>query len=122
MITGAQNQSMKIHVHDERGNKLFDLDDDTRQLGSYKVQSKMILQVEETNLKQANMFEDTGDVPKYELTNEEYQSRKNTARQFLQQNKIGKYNPTAQEEHARKEKEKEDQEQEAAKKINVNDR
>ncbi len=122
LITGAQSQSMKIHVHDERGTKLFDLDDDMRALGSYNVQSNMILQVEETNLKRAHMFDDTGDVPKYEITNEEYQSRKDTARHFLQQNKIGKYNPTAQEEHARKEKEKEEQEQEAAKKINVNDR
>ena len=113
---------MKIHVHDERGTKLFDLEDDNRQLGSYDVQSKMILQVEETNLKRTHMFDDTGDVPKYELTSEEYQSRKNTARQFLQENKIGKYNPTAQEEHARKEKEKEDKEQELAKKMNVNDR
>ena len=50
LITGAQSQSMKIHVHDERGTKLFDLDDDSRTLGSYNVQSKMILQVEETNL------------------------------------------------------------------------
>ena len=113
---------MKVHVHDERGTKLFDLDDDSRILGSYNVQSKMILQVEETNLKRVHMFDDTGDVPKYELTNEEYASRKNTARQFMQDHKIGKYNPTAQEEHARKEKEKEEHEDEAAKKINVNDR
>lgn len=122
LITGAQSQSMKIHVHDERGTKLFDLDDDNRALGSYNLQSKMILQVEETNAKQAHMFDDTGDVPKYELTNEEYNSRKNTAKQFMLDNKIGKYNPTAQEEHARKEKEKEEQEQAAAKKININDR
>ena len=40
----------------------------------------------------------------------------------MQENKIGKYNPAAQEEHAKKEKEKEEHEQEAAKKINVNDR
>jgi hypothetical protein len=122
LITGAQSQSMKIHVHDERGAKLFDLDDNTRTLGSYNVQSKMILQVEETNLKRAHMFDDTGDVPKYELTSEEYESRKNTARQFMLDHKIGKYNPTAQEEHARKEKEKEENEQKAADKINVNDR
>ena len=122
LITGAQGQSMKVHVHDERGTKLFDLDDDKRTLGSYNVQSKMILQVEETNLKRVHMFDDTGDVPKYELTNEEYDSRKNTARNFLQQNKIGKYNPAAQEEHAKKEKEKEENEEAAAKKINVNDR
>ncbi len=122
LITGAQSQSMKVHVHDERGTKLFDLDDNTRVLGSYNVQSNMILQVEETNLKQAHMFDDTGDVPKYELSSEEYESRKNTARQFMQEHKIGKYNPTAQEEYARKEKEKEEHEQEAAKKINVNDR
>jgi len=122
LITGAQSQSMKIHVHDERGTKLFDLDNDTRTLGSYNVQSKMILQVEETNLKVAHMFDDTGDVPKYELTNEEYESRKNTAKQFLQDHKMGKYNPAAQEEHARKEKEKEENEQKAADKINVNDR
>ncbi len=122
LITGAQSQSMKIHVHDERGTKLFDLDDDTRTLGSYNVQSKMVLQVEETNLKQTHMFDDTGDVPKYELTAEEYESRKNTAKQFMQEHKIGKYNPTAQEEHARKEKEKEEHEKQAAKKININDR
>ena len=113
---------MKIHVHDERGTKLFDLDDDSRALGSYNIHSKMVLQVEETNAKQTQMFEDTGDVPKYELTSEEYNSRKNTAKQFMLDNKIGKYNPAAQEEHARKEKEKEEQEQAAAKKINVNDR
>lgn len=122
LITGAQNQTMRIHVHDERGAKLFELDDDNRTLGSYEIHSKMILQVEETNLKRAHMFDDTGDVPKYELTDEEYQTRKNTARHFLQQNKMGKYNPAAQEEHARKEKEKEQQEQLAASKINVNDR
>ncbi|CAF0914964.1 unnamed protein product [Rotaria sp. Silwood1] len=122
LITGAQSQSMKIHVHDERGTKLFDLDDDTRTLGSYNVESKMVLQVEETNLKQTHMFDDTGDVPKYELTSEEYASRKNTAKQFLQEHKIGKYNPTAQEEHAKKEQEKEKHEQELANKINVNDR
>lgn len=113
---------MKIHVHDERGTKLFELDDDSRVLGSYNVHSKMILQVEETNLKRAHMFDDTGDVPKYEITDEEYQSRKNTARQFLMNNKIGKYNPTAQDEYTRKEIEKEQKEQEAANKINVNDR
>jgi tubulin-folding cofactor B len=122
LITGAQSQSMKVSVHDERGTKLFDLDDDKRALGSYHVHSKMILQVEETNLKQAHMFDDTGDVPKYELTKEEYESRKNTAKQFLQQNKMGKYNPALQEEQAKKEKEKEEHEQESAKKINVNDR
>jgi tubulin-folding cofactor B len=122
LITGAQSQSMKLHIHDERGTKLFDLDDDTSTLGSYNIHSKMILQVEETNLKQAHMFDDTADVPKYELTKEEYESRKNTAKQFMKEHKIGKYNPTAQEEYARKEKEKEEQEQEAANKINVNDR
>ncbi|CAF1212076.1 unnamed protein product [Adineta steineri] len=122
LITGAQSQSMKIHVHDERGTKLFDLDDDSRTLGSYNVQSKMILQIEETNLKRAHMFDDTGDVPKYELTAEEYESRKNTARQFMVDHKIGKYNPAAQEERERKEKEKEEHEQQAASKINVNDR
>ncbi|UJR30557.1 hypothetical protein I4U23_018086 [Adineta vaga] len=122
LITGAQSQSMKIHVHDERGTKLFDIDDDSRTLGSFNIQSNMILQVEETNAKRAHLFDDTGDVPKYELTKEEYESRKNTARQFMQDHKIGKYNPTAQEEYARKEKEKEALEQEAASKINVNDR
>lgn len=122
MITGAQSQSMKVHVHDERGTKLFDLDDDSRTLGSYNVQPKMILQVEETNLKRTHMFDDTADVPKYEITDEEYASKKNTARHFLQEHKIGKYNPAAQEELARKEKEKEQQEQEMAQKINVNDR
>ncbi len=122
LITGAQSQSMKVHVHDERGTKLFDLDDDSRTLGSYNIQSKMVLQVEETNLKQAHMFDDTEEVPKYELTSEEYESRKNTARQFMQEHKIGKYNPTAQEEYARKEKEKEEHEDKCANKINVNDR
>src|SRR5207237_2975589 len=95
LITGAQSQTMKIHVHDERGTKLFDLDDDSRTLGSYNIHSKMILQVEETNLKRTNMFDDTNDVPKYEITSEEYETRKNTARQFMQEHKIGKYNPTA---------------------------
>ena len=122
MITGAQNQTMKIHVHDERGKQLFDLDDDTRNLGSYRIHSNMILQVEETNLTRTQMFDDTGDVPKYEITDEEYQTRKNTARHFLQEHKIGKYNPTAQEEQAKKAKETEDREQELAKKININDR
>ena len=113
---------MKIHVHDERGTKLFDLDDDARTLGSYNVQSKMILQVEETNSKRTHMFDETADVPKYEITDEEYQSRQNTARHFMQQHKIGKYNPGAQEEQEKKEKEKEAKEDQCAKKINVNDR
>jgi tubulin-specific chaperone B len=122
LITGAQNQSMKIHVHDERGKKLFELDDNQRTLGSYDVQSKMILHVEETNLKRAHMFDDTGDVPKYELTDDEYRSRKNTTRQFLQENRIGKYNPTVQEEYIRKEREKEELEQQLACQMHVNDR
>ena len=113
---------MIVHVHDERGARLFDLENDTRRLGSYNIKSKMTLQIEETNLKQARMFSDTEDVPKYELTDEEYAARKNTARQFMQEHKIGKYNPAAQEDRAKKEKDKEELEQELATKINVNDR
>jgi len=122
LITGANAQTMKIHVKDERGTDLFDLTDNSRTLGSYDLQSKMILQIEETNENRTHLFDDAASVPKYELTQEEYASRRGTARQFLQENKIGKYNPEAEHEREQKEKQKEENEKQLSEKMKINDR
>ncbi|CAF0795405.1 unnamed protein product [Didymodactylos carnosus] len=122
LITGAQASTMKIHVKDERGTELFDLNDDSRTLGSYDVHPKMVLSVEDTNDNSSHLFDDTSSVPKYELSQEEYASRQGTARQFLQENKIGRFNPEAERQKEEKEKQKEENEKRLATKIKISDR
>lgn len=106
---------MKLQLFN--GEKLVALlDNDDAMLGAYPVQKDMRIHVIDNIL----IFNEQ--VEKFELTEKQYEEKRNTVRGFLKANKLGKYN--AEEMQAIKEKqEKEQQElEEKAATINIGDR
>ena len=121
LVTGASSLSMKISALDKNGRLVCNLDKDDAILGSYPVDSGMTLHVEDTN-KHRDEFENTENVKKYEMTEEEYSKRTNTVQSFLRRNKLGKYNEEEVKKTEAKKQQAEAEDEEAAAKISVGDR
>ncbi|KAB7504958.1 Tubulin-folding cofactor B, partial [Armadillidium nasatum] len=121
LITGASSGSMILSVYDEKDNEICALNNDSALLGSFPVEENYRIHVVD-NSKRVGEFEDLSKVQKFELSEDEYEKKSDTVRNFLLKNKLGKFN---EEEQARLQKEKEEaerKEEEKAKTITVGDR
>lgn len=94
------------------GDKLIaHLNDDENELGSYPIENNMRLHVVDNF--QSLIGE--GNVEKFDLTDKQYDQRRNTVRDYLKQNRLGKYNEEEMEAiEQRKKQEQLEQEKKAA--------
>lgn len=120
LITGALKSTMKIKlfINEE---PICDLNQDDKLLdGFVSSQDRDVrLHVIDDNLKA--QFDDVSNVPKFELTDEEYEKKSESLRAFKMQNKLGRFS----QEHSIKERDlidKEKMESEKAKSIKIGDR
>ncbi|KAJ1306633.1 hypothetical protein OPQ81_007629 [Rhizoctonia solani] len=100
-VTGIAPESQRLTIHrsfDEKDSTpLYVLDDDSRPLGFYGLSDMMLLNVADTNTNSlTGQFTDVSNVEKFELTDEEYQKRKDTVLAYKQANKIGRFADSAQ--------------------------
>ncbi|CAE7074893.1 unnamed protein product [Rhizoctonia solani] len=100
-VTGIAPESQQLTIHrsvDEQNlAPLHVLDDDSRPLGFYSLSDLMLLKVKDTNPNSlTGQFTDVSNVERFELTDEEYQKRKDTVLAYKQANKIGRFAESAQ--------------------------
>lgn len=106
-ITGGSAATMKLELYS--GDRLVSrLDDDDKMLGFYSIEDGMRVHVID------NFAFVQENVQKFELSQDEYDKKQDSLRNFLRQNKLGKYN---EEEMAKLEAERKKQEEEDAKKL-----
>ncbi|XP_058444824.1 tubulin-folding cofactor B [Malaya genurostris] len=106
-ITGGSAATMKLELY--RGDRLVNrMDDDNQMLGFYSIEDGMRVHViDNFTFVQEN-------VAKFELSQEEYDKRQTSVRNYLRQNKLGKYN---EEEMRKLEEDRKKQEEEDTKKL-----
>jgi len=121
LITGANAKSMQIDVFSLEDKKLFTLSNDNARLGEYAIEDGMRLHVTDKSSAGIN-FDDTSKVEKFEITETEYDSKRDTVRSFLKRNKMGKYNPETIAEMERVKQETALEEEKARERIKVGDR
>jgi tubulin-specific chaperone B len=106
---------MKLELYS--GSKMIcRLDNDNSLLGSYPIEDGMRLHVID------NVLLMEGNVEKFELTTQQYESRQDSVRSFLKNNKLGKYNEEEMKELEKKKEEAAKRELERAQKITVGSR
>lgn len=117
IITGCSANTMILELYS--GDRLINkLGDDNAFLGFYSPQDGMRIHVND----KSSSYNLEENVQKFELSDEQYEGRKESLRHFLKQNKMGKYN----EEETRKMQEqaelREKKEAEMLAKINIGNR
>jgi tubulin-folding cofactor B len=89
IITGYLASDIKLRVLNKEKKLVCDLDDDEKMIGFYPIEDGFYLEVLGSR-PIAGVAEDPT-VQKYELTAEEYASRKNTVREFKKNMKLGQF-------------------------------
>lgn len=82
---------MKIELYTKDNKHVGTLDNNEAMLGSYPVDDGMRLHIVDKFLLR-NELENFDNVPKYELSLDEYSKKTDTVRQFMIKNKMGQYN------------------------------
>jgi len=90
LITGGSASTMRLSLYDKQDQFVTALDSETALLGSFPIDDDMRLHVEDKSCKKGE-FEDTSNVQKYELTEEQYGARQDTLKAYLERTKQGKY-------------------------------
>lgn len=87
-MTGGNCHTMQIESYTKDNKFVCKLDDDNALLGSFPLEDGMRLHVvDQFQIRNELEF---ADVPKYELSQEEYERKSDSVRAFLQRNKLGK--------------------------------
>jgi tubulin-folding cofactor B len=89
IITGYQASDIKLRVLNKEKKFVCDLDDGEKMIGFYPIEDGYHLEV--LGSKPIAGVVDDPTVQKYELTAEEYATRKNTVREFKKNMKLGQY-------------------------------
>lgn len=117
IITGASAGTMQLQLFN--GDKLItQLNDDEKELGSYAIENGMRLHVVD------NFQNFIGDekVEKFDLTDKQYEQRRNTVRDYLKSNRLGKYNEEEMKAIEERKKEEQLEQEKKAAGINIGDR
>lgn len=118
MITGGCASTMQLQLLN--GDKLIaHLNDDNAELSSYPIKDDMRIHVVDSF--QNFLFGDTN-VEKFDLTEKQYDQKRNTVRDYLKKNKLGKYNEAEMKELEEKKKQEEAEQIKKASTINIGDR
>lgn len=106
-ITGGSAATMKLELYS--GDRLVSrLDEDEQMLGFYSIEDGMRVHVVD------NFAFVQENVAKFELSQDEYDKKQDSVRNYLRRNRLGKYN---EEEMAKIEEDRKKQEEEDAKKL-----
>lgn len=101
------------------GDKLIThMNNDDAELGSYPIQNNMRIHVIDNF---QNFFGD-GDVEKFDLSDKQYDQRRNTVRDYLKSNQLGKYNEADLKALEERKKQEELEMERKADAINIGDR
>jgi len=98
-ITGisASSQRVTVAASEEDRKPLAVLDDDSRPLGYYSVQDRQTLIIEDTDpASKAGQYTDISQVDKWDMSTEEYESRRDTVLTYKKQHKMGRFAPTSE--------------------------
>ncbi|XP_033487893.1 tubulin-folding cofactor B [Epinephelus fuscoguttatus] len=121
MVVGASSSSMDLELFSVSDKFLQKMDDNDALLGSYPVDDNCRIHVTDTS-GQMNEFTDVSKVEKYELPDDVYEKRTDSARSFMKKHRVGHFN---EEEMAKKKAElaaREEEQKAAADAISVGSR
>lgn len=122
MVVGAQSAFMELELYDVTDKFLLKMEDDEALLGSYPVDNDCRIHVIDRGGQQMGEFSDLSKVEKFEITDEKYDKRSESARSFLKKKRVGRFN---EEEVAKKKEEtaaREDEQKAAADAMSVGSR
>lgn len=115
IITGGSAGTMQVQLFN--GDTLVtQLDDDDATLGSYPIENGMRLHVVDSFI---NLV---GHVEKFKLTDQQYDERQNTVRDYLKTHHLGKYNEEEMKALEERKKQESCEQEEKAASINIGDR
>lgn len=120
IITGGCADTMQLQLF--MGEKLvthMNYGDDAI-LEAYQIQDNMRIHVVDSF--QNLLLSENTNVEKFELTEKQYDQKRNTVRDYLKQNKLGKFNAEEMKELEERKKQEELEQTEKAKLINIGDR
>ncbi|XP_031626374.1 tubulin-folding cofactor B [Contarinia nasturtii] len=117
VITGASAGTMQLLLFS--GDKLIaQLNDDEAELGSFAIENDMRLHVVDN----VQSFIDDGNVEKFDLTDKQYDERRNTVRDYLKTRRLGKYNDDEMKAIEERKKQEQLEQEQKAESINIGDR
>lgn len=122
MVVGASPSSMDLELFSVSDKFMQKLDDNEALLGSYPVDDECRIHVTDRSGGQMDTFTDVSKVEKFELSDDAYSKRTDSARSFMKNLRVGQYN---EEEMARKKAEaaaRKEEEKAAADAISVGNR
>lgn len=122
MIVGASASSMELELFSVTDQFLQKLDDNEGLLGSFPVDDDCRIHVIDRSGGQLGEFTDVSKVEKFNLSDDAYEKRSDSARSFMKKHRVGRFN---EEEMAKKKAEVEAREEEqnaAAEAISVGSR
>ncbi|KAI9205921.1 CAP Gly-rich domain-containing protein [Polychytrium aggregatum] len=95
-ITGVPASTMKVSLYSKSDEFMGVLDDDSKMLGFFPVVDYARLQITDLNPHRVRgEYTDLSAVKKFELTEDEYNKRSDTLRDYLKRNKLRQYAETA---------------------------
>nr|XP_002119217.1 tubulin-folding cofactor B [Ciona intestinalis] len=121
LMTGCMSQSMQLEVYSKEDKLLFKIGDTEELLGSFAIDDGMRIHVIDTNPQQTD-FTDVSQCEKYNMPDENYNSKRDTVRSFLKNNKKGRFDPKNMEQSKLMKEKLLQEEEEAMQKIHVGDR
>lgn len=120
LITGRNANTMTVTALTPEGEVVCTLSDNNKLLGSYPLNDGVQLLVEDPMYVQTEAENDDDIDKRYQLSEEQYTSRRGTLKEYLMRNRLGKYNPdmiSKKEEEARQEEEERKRLEEKEKEI-----
>ncbi|KAF7268843.1 tubulin-binding cofactor B [Rhynchophorus ferrugineus] len=116
LMTGGNCNTMCLEAYNKDNKLIGILNDNNQLLGFYPLEDGMRLHVID-DFQLRSEF-DSANVPKFELSEEEYAKRGDSVKTFLMKNKMGKYN----EEYLKKKEQQENEEKSLAENISIGSR
>lgn len=118
IITGGSAATMQLQLFNG-GDLVAQLDDDDATLGTYPIENDMRLHVVDNFY---NFLGHESSVERFELTDEQYDQRRNTVRDYLKTNHLGKYNGDEMKAIEERKKQELCDQETKAESINIGDR
>jgi len=122
LLTGISPTSMKLELRTAENKFVADLGDDSATLANSKVADGSIIYAIDTSGAAKSLDEDTGDVAKFELSEEAYEKRSDSVRTWKKQMNLGQYDADGQKQKQTETQKLEAETAEAAAKIQTGQR
>uniref|UniRef100_UPI0037E99A6B tubulin-folding cofactor B n=1 Tax=Semicossyphus pulcher TaxID=241346 RepID=UPI0037E99A6B len=92
MVVGAPSSGMDLELFSVSDKFLQKMDDNDALLGSYPVDDECRINVIDVSGGQMDKFTDVSKVEKFELSDDAYSKRSDSARSFMKNRRVGQYN------------------------------